>query len=417
MPFKDVTVNELRREFVIFALQSGANMSALCARYGISRTHGYALKKLALEYGVDGVPTQSRRPHSSPHQTPPEIEDIIVSLRQDHPDWGARTIGNWMRNRALLAPADSTITTILHRHDLIHPQLTNQDRATSRFERAEPNDLWQMDYLGHKPMQKGRVHPLTIIDDHARFGLSLTACANETRATVWPLLMDCMDRYGMPWAILCDNGPPWGSSVKALTIIDVWLIQLGITPMHGRPIHPQTQGKIERWHRTISGAVFGPERYVDLGAVQHAFDQFLICYNTERPHQALDNDVPINRYHPSPRSRPARIEPPAYDDGLETRKVRQSGEIHDQGARWRISEALAGQWVTLQPTHTDGEVEVYYSNHRVRIINLRDRKVSTMYPVRVSTISPVYTLVVDRKGRRLPLFSPLPLCFAYYTCA
>lgn len=375
MPFKDVTVNDLRREFVTFALQDGVNMRALCKRYGISPTHGYGLVQRARAEGVDSVTIRSRRPQTSPHQTPPEIEAIIVDLRHEHPDWGARTIRAWMQQRSLAAPAASTITTILHRYGLIHPEATRQHRPIIRFERDEPNELWQMDYLGHKPMQKGRVHPLTIIDDHSRFGLTLTACANETRETVWPILMDCMERYGMPWAILSDNGAPWGNSFRALTVIDVRLIQLGIKPIHGRPIHPQTQGKVERWHSTISRVVFGPVPYRNLAAVQDAFDAFLVCYNTERPHQALDYDVPIQRYRPSTRSLPTRIEPPIYDDDVDVRKVRQAGEIHFQGLRWRISESLAGEWVALQPTMIDGEWEVYYYNHCVRIINLQDRKV------------------------------------------
>lgn len=375
MPFKVATVNDQRREFVTFALQEGANMSMLCTRYGISRTHGYALLNRAREQGVDGMAIQSRRPHTSPQQTSPEVEAIVVDLRRKHPDWGARTIGAWMRKRNYVPPANSTITAILHRHDLIDTprQSSRQDHATTRFVRDVPNDLWQMDFLGHKPMQTGRVHPLTIIDDHSRFGLNLTACVDETRATAWPVLLDCMDRYGMPWAILCDNGAPWGHADKALTVMDVRLIQLGIRPIHGRPVHPQTQGKVERWHGTISRAVFGPVLYRDLDAVQTAFDEFLVCYNTERPHQALDNDVPIDRYHPSARTLPTRIDPPLYDDGLDIRKVRQSGEIHLHGARYRVGEALAGEWVGLQPTIVDGTLEVYYYNYRVRTINLRDR--------------------------------------------
>lgn len=374
MPFRGVTVDELRREFVVLASQDGVNFSEVCRRFGISRTHGYALVKRAEVEGLAGMDRRSRRPHTSPQQTPPEIEAEIVALRLAHPDWGARKIGARLRAGGRPSPADSTITTILHRHGLVVPS-AGAARAVHRFTHAAPNDLWQMDFLGHKPLRRNRVHPLTILDDHSRFGLTLAACANQSGETVWTHLHRCFERYGLPWAILTDNGPPWGHSGFALTTFDIRLMQLGIRLVHGRPFHPQTQGKVERWHRTITQAVFGPIPYADLAEVQQAFDRFLASYNMERPHEALDQDVPITHYQVSPRPYPHRIAPPAYGDDLDVRKVRQSGEIHYQGARYRISEALCGEWVGLQPTHIDALVEVYYYNQLIRTIHLKADKV------------------------------------------
>lgn len=372
MPFKDVTVNDLRREFVILAQQEGVNFSMLCRRYGISRTHGYDLLHRVNARGLEGVDVQSRRPKTSPNQTAPDIEARIVALRREHPDWGARKLGARLRALGLSLPADSTITTILHRHGLITRPPAERPGPVQRFERQAPNDLWQMDFLGHKPMQRNRVHPLSIIDDHSRFGLVLAACTNESRETVWDHLQQCFRRYGLPWTLLTDNGPPWGHSGFALTTFDIQLMQLGIRLIHGRPFHPQTQGKIERWHRTITSAVFGPILFRDVAQAQARFDTFLYSYNMERPHEALNLDVPINRYHPSPRPYPDRIEPPCYDEGVEIRKVRHSGEIHYSGRRVRISEALIGEWVAVQPTGTDGEFGIYYYDQRIRTVTLSD---------------------------------------------
>lgn len=372
MPFKGVTVDDLRREFVLLASQQGANISALCRRYGISRTHGYTLMRRAHAHGLDGMGLRSRRPHSSPRQTAAAIEEEIIALRLAHPDWGARKLGARLRACDLTSPADSTITAILHRHGLIRPSPGEAARALHRFTHDAPNDLWQMDFLGHKPMRQCRVHPLTIIDDHSRFGITLTACANQSGATVWTHLQQSFERYGLPWALLTDNGPPWGHSGFALTSFDIRLMQLGIRLLHGRPFHPQTQGKVERWHRTITQAVFGPIPYPDLEHVQQAFDRFLASYNMERPHEALDQDVPINHYQVSPRTYPHRISPPDYGDDMDVRKVRQSGEIHYQGARYRISEALCGEWIGLLPTRMDGMIEVYYYNHLIRTISLKE---------------------------------------------
>lgn len=372
MPFKVTTVDEQRRAFVMLARQDGANISALCRRFGISRQHGYTLLRRAASDGVEELACRSRRPKASPTQLPKEVEARVVRIRTTHPDWGARKIQH--RLKTLFAdapPAQSTITQVLHRHGLIDPATARQPAATHRFERDEPNDLWQMDFLGHKPMQRGRVHPLTIIDDHSRYGLTVTACANETLSTVWPHLERCFQQYGLPWSILTDNCAPWGHAGDALTTLEVRLLQLGIRVLHGRPYHPQTQGKVERWHSTITGAVFGPIPYQDLEHAQRAFDAFRVSYNTERPHEALDMDVPINRYRPSPRCLPDHIEPPVYDDALETRKVRISGEIKVQGRRCRVSQSLAGEIVGLQPTTIDGIIDIYYYNHKVRTIDLR----------------------------------------------
>lgn len=371
MPFKVISVNDQRREFVLLAQQEGANISALCRRYGISRQHGYTLLRRAARDGLEGLACQSRRPTTSPGQIPADLEAQIVELRVNHPDWGARKIQRRLMTLGGDPPAQSTITQVFHRNGLIQTPLRGVNGVPQRFTRPEPNDLWQMDYMGHTPLHHGRVHPLSIIDDHSRFGITLTACGNETLATVWEHLERCFRQYGLPRSILTDNAAPWGHSGFALTTFGVRLIQRGVELIHGRPYHPQTQGKVERWHRSINTAVFGPVPLRDLTHAQQAFDRFRDSYNMERPHEALGMDVPINHYHPSPRPYPDRIVPPVYDDGLETRKVRISGEIKIQGHRCKVSQSLAGETVGLQPTMVDGVIDIYYYNHRVRTIDLR----------------------------------------------
>lgn len=371
MPFKVISVNDQRREFVLLAQQEGTNISALCRRYGISRQHGYALLRRAARDGIDAVMCQSRRPRTSPQQTSADMEEQIVQMRVEHPDWGARKIQGRLLALGGDPPAQSTITQILHRHALIRTSPGGVQGASQRFVRSEPNDLWQMDYMGHKPLHHGRVHPLSIIDDHSRFGINLTACADETLPTVWEHLERCFRQYGLPRSILTDNAAPWGHSGFALTTFDVRLIQRGVHLIHGRPYHPQTQGKVERWHRSINTAVFGPIPLRDLTHAQHAFDRFRDSYNMDRPHEALGMDVPINHYYPSPRPYLEQVVPPEYDDGLETRKVRLSGEIKMHGRRWRVSQSLAGEIVGLQPTTVDGVLDIYYYTYHLRTIDLR----------------------------------------------
>lgn len=371
MPFRGITVDETRREFVQLARQEDVNRRELCRRFGISPTTGYQWLARFAVGGMDAVVCRSRRPHRSPGRTEADMEEQILILRDAHPTWGARKLRAVLQARALPAPATSTITTILHRHQRIDPQ---HPRTTSwqRYEHDQPNALWQMDFMGHRPLGTGRVHPLTVIDDHSRFGLVLTACAHEREDLVRQHLTSCFERYGLPWAILADNGPPWGSSFpRAITRMDVWLMRLGIRVIHGRPLHPQTQGKIERWHRTIAADVFALRRFTDAAAIQQAFDTFRQTYNHDRPHDAIHLQPPIPRYQVSPRCLPSVLPAPTYDEGDAMRKVRSKGEVHFAGRRHFVGGGLVGEWVGIRPTTTDGLYQVRFCHREIGSIDLR----------------------------------------------
>jgi transposase InsO family protein len=357
---------------VLLATQPGANIRALCRRYHYAPATAYKWIRRYRAGGLDALEDRSRRPHTSPTRTDPALEARIVAQR-DATGWGGRTLYYWLRDDQQLAapPAPSTITAILHRHARIAAD-PPPPRPFVRFEHPVPNALWQLDYMGHRPLVRGRVHPLTLLDDHSRFGLVLAACANEQEATVQPLLTAAFARYGLPLALLCDNGPPWGTSgAGGLTALQVWLIRLGIRVIHGRAWHPQTQGKLERWHRTIASRVFGPARLADLAAAQTAFDRFRNHYNAERPHLALDGAVPASRYQPSPRALPDRLPEIVYDENATVVRVRQKGEITFQRRQVFISGGLAGQPVGVEPTSTDGVFVVRFCQQPVATIDLR----------------------------------------------
>lgn len=372
MPFEAPTMDAVRQEFVRFADQEETNLRALCRRYGISPTTGYKWLHRYRQGGRAAVAAQSRRPQHSPTQTAEPIAAQVRAVRVAHPTWGGRKIHRWLAEQGMAAPpAPSTITAILRRHGLLTPE-NPVPRAYQRFTRAAPNELWQLDFMGHRPLGHGRVHPLTLLDDHSRFGLALTACANEQRDPVQAQLIRCFERYGVPQAILADNGPPWGTSrAGGLTGLEVWLPRLGITVLHGRPAHPQTQGKIERWHRTIAAEVFGIHPFPDLATSQHAFDRFRHAYNTDRPHDALDLAVPATVYHPSPRSYPPVLPEIVYSDDEQVRIVRSKGEIHFQGRRHFLSEGLRGLPVAIRPTTTDGVYTVRFCHRQIVTIDLR----------------------------------------------
>lgn len=363
MPWGTRGIVSLREEFVQLAIKPDSNISSLCRGFKISRKTGY--KWLARAAGLTGTPlqNQSRRPHSSPARTAAQIEQRVVELRRERPYWGGRKLRRVLEDSGLSPlPAPSTITGILHRNGMIAADESQKHSAFERFERATPNELWQMDFKGHFAIDSGRCHALTILDDHSRYALGLFACANERGVTVREKLETVFRLYGLPLAILCDNGSPWGTSGadERHTELTVWLLQVGVRVLHGRPYHPQTQGKDERFHRTLQTEVL-QQRFENLPHCQTRFDVWRPDYNWVRPHQALNLDVPGKHYQRSRREYSETLPLADYSGaGVEVRKVDQNGSIALWGENWKIGKAFAGQRVAIEPTPADGVYHVLF---------------------------------------------------------
>jgi len=370
MPWQErKTVEEQRVEFVRFAQADDANVAELCRRGGISRKTGY--KWLARAAAAD-LSDHSRRPHTSPRRTGPELEARIVDLRQRHPRWGGRKLHHWLVQHGHTdVPAPSTITDILRRYGLLTPDPAAPHRW-QYFEHPAPNVVWQLDFMGHRPLTTGqRVHPLTLLDDHSRFALGLFACPHEQQAVVSTHLTTCFQRYGLPAAILTDNGPPWGAMGSGgITALEAWLLRLGIEVWHGRVYHPQTQGKVERLHGTIASEVFGQGMLPDLATSQRVFTTFRHTYNHERPHQALAYAVPASRYQPSSRAFAEHLPEIVYGPDDQVRLVRSQGSISFHNRSYFISRGLIGLPVAVRPTTTDGVFQVVYCQREVATIDL-----------------------------------------------
>jgi transposase InsO family protein len=349
MLWQERSVMSQRHEFVAFAAQEGATISALCEQAGISRKTGYKWVARAAA-GDQELADWSRRPRASPAQISPELEARILGLRAEHPAWGARK-----RHHRLAAmgvadvPAPSTITAILRRHGLLAPDPSPRDFL--RFEHPAPNEVWQMDFMGHRPLNQGRVHPWSLLDDHSRFALELAACADERQTTVTDRLTAVFRRYGLPRILLSDNGSPWASGGRGgLTALEAWLLRLGVDPWHGAVAHPQTQGKVERFHGTIAAEVFAHRPLADLGEAQAQFDAFQSCSNLERPHEALAYAVPASRYQPSPRPFPDIVPPVVSGPDDIVRTVTVHGSISWRSRRYFVSRGLVGERVAIRPT-------------------------------------------------------------------
>ena len=375
MPFREVSVMDQKREFVVFAAADGANVRELCRRFGISPTTGYKWLERYRGQGVAGLAERSRRPKSSRLRTPAAIEANVIAVRdRSNNVWGGRKIKRALEDRGEAdVPAASTITQILRRHD----RLTEAGSAEHpgpwlRFERESPNELWQMDFKGHFAMHGGRCHPLTALDDHSRFNLVLAACGDEQGPTVRGHLEEAFRRYGLPLAMLMDGGSPWSDpGGEPLTRFCVWLTRLGVRVLHGRPRHPQTQGKEERFHRTFKAEAVSGLSFRDLSDCQRAFDDWREIYNHERPHEALGLATPGQRYRPSSRPFPEVLPPVEYGPDDEVRKVGSDGFISFRNRYWRIGRGLRGELVALRPTGEDGVFAVYFCAHRIGAIDLR----------------------------------------------
>jgi len=365
-------LREQRVRFVVAASSQEKSMTALCQEFGISRPVGYEWRRRYRQGGVAAIAERSRRPHHSPRRTQGTGEQRVVELRQCYPDWGARKL-RVLLQREGVELGRNTIHRILLRHDLVHPA-DRHAPAVERFERAAPNELWQMDFKGPK-LWPQRVGPLSVLDDHSRYLIVLRAVGSTHTEQVQEPLVEAFDRHGVPEGMLMDHGTPWWSvhSTGGMTKLSLWLMRQGITLHWSRVRHPQTQGKVERFHGELQRAL--ARRRALEPELQTWLDQFRWEHNYVRPHEALGLQTPASRWRPSPRRydpNPPRWEYPA---GAKVRKVDSQGKLTLAGENWKISNALAGEWVQVVPLQS--RVQVYYCTTLVREIDFAIQR-STM---------------------------------------
>jgi len=364
MPFKTMEVREQRVEFVVRALRGGEPFSPLCQEFGISRPTGYKWVARFRAGGVEAIAERSRRPHRSPTQTAPELEARIVALRAVYPDWGARKLAVLLDRQDIELPP-STIHRVLLRHGLVR----DQDRhapATQRFERAHPNELWQMDFKGPKNWPQ-KMTALSVLDDHSRYLVALKPTACPEGRLVQQHLIQAFEECGLPEAMLMDHGVPWWNwqSFAGATRLSLWLMRQGIGLHFSGVRHPQTQGKVERFHGSLERALH------HRGAPAHNHAEWLENYRLEhnhiRPHEALGMQTPASRWQPSPR--PYQPNPPAweYPQDAWMLKVDNHGTIDIGNQPYRISKALAGERVRILPV--ENRYLVYYCNTLIREID------------------------------------------------
>jgi transposase InsO family protein len=376
MPWKVSSPMSIREEFLSLAGVEGANVKQLCARFGVSRKTAYKWIGRYRAGGREALADRSRRPRSSPNQTSPEMSELVLALRRAHPAWGARKLKRRLEDQGYQGvPSASTITEVLRRGGLLlAPSAEDSSKSLTRFEHEAPNDLWQMDFKGHFALTRGgRCHPLTVLDDHSRYAIGLRACRDEQHHTVKDELTGLFRVYGLPWRMLMDNGAPWGDAEdQPYTKLSVWLLRLGVRVSHGRAAHPQTQGKDERFHRTLKAEVLRERSFRDVRECQRTFDPWRETYNRDRPHEALGLAVPASRYRVSGRPFPECLPAVEYGPGVIVRKAQQGdGRLKFAGREVRMGKAFCGEWLGFHATNRDGVFGVYYCEQCLGEVDLK----------------------------------------------
>lgn len=363
-----------RLEFVSLAKQPGVNFRQLCARFDISPRVGYKWVRRFEAGGIAALADQSRRPLRSPRLCSEAMAQRVCALYAQW-GWGGRKIRRRLQDLGEQeVPAASTCTAILHRAGVFADRSQPPARPMQRFRRDSPNALIQLDFKGDFATQDGRrCYPLAAIDDHSRFNLLLEASPNQTGGSVRPALERAFQRYGLPEELLCDNGPPWGRGEPTCpyTTLTVWLLQLGVRVIHGRPYHPQTQGKQERFHRTVQRELLSRHTWRDLAHCAEHFASYRERYNCERPHHELGGDTPVRHYRPSPRSLPATLPPIEYPSGTQVRHLRSYGFFTFGGQTWYVGRPFGGQPIGLRPSpQADGLWQVWFAHHLLGHLDL-----------------------------------------------
>ena len=368
MPWKVSNMSDVRFALCHQVRQLGRPVAAVAREFGVSRKTAYKwLGRYDPLASAATLADHSRRPRGSPARVSDDVETAVLAVRDRH-GWGPRKIHAVLRREAFVPlPALRTVANVLKRHGRVDPP-TPPVPEPQRFERSAPNELWQLDHKG--PIEVGvggarrKLVPLSVIDDHSRYALAFVPTTDRTMATTFAILWDLFGEVGMPDAILCDNAFA-ALGRQSVSAFDARLIRLGIKPLHGRPYHPQTQGKVEAWHGTVMRELVNRHARLDdadhFAADCHAWRT---VYNTQRPHEGIGDDVPLSRWRPSVRRRPATLPAVEYEPGSVLRKVSSPGLIRLDRARVSIGHGLIGQWVRV--SEDEHGVTIFYSTHPVR---------------------------------------------------
>jgi transposase InsO family protein len=370
MPWKVATVSECRRALVGCVRAGGMSVAQAAVRFGVSRACVYKWLAVADRDPSGCLCDRSRRPLSSPSRTGEEVEQRVLELRDTY-NWGPRKVHAVLKREGLVGlPSMRTVANILTRHGRVE-RVVEKPTVTQRFERPAPNDLWQVDHKGAIEVNRVDVLPFTVLDDYSRYCLAFDPLLDKTMFSCWnTVLWPLFGEVGLPLALLSDNAfnTPGTARPAGLSWFDGCLVRLGIDSIHGRPYHPQTQGKVEALHKSsVRELIRFNARRDDVRAFTQDCHRWRNVYNTLRPHEALDDQPPATRWTPSPRKRPATLPDPTYPTGATLRVTCREGLV-----RWRGCRILVGRGITGLPVmieETTQELSIRFCHKLVRVLS------------------------------------------------
>ena len=380
MPWESKTVEELRKEFIV-ASKSTNNFSSLCREFGITRKTGY--KWVARAKETDDLSNRSHARKNISNKTDLETENLILSVRKDNPAWGGKTIRQVLVNQGYEdLPCVKTCNNILKRNGCITEEESLKHKPFVRFEKDKCNQMWQTDFKGDFALLDGtRCFPLDILDDHSRFSIKITAKPNTLGVT--DSFREAFNEYGMPDSVLSDNGWTFRGFRNGYTHFEKWLMNHDVLPIHGRIMHPQTQGKIERFHRTMKTELLNQNKFNNLVDADRGLQEWRIKYNNIRPHEALGMKCPAEVYIPSDRTYIDNIKKYEYGGEHHVIKVNSWGYVRFNGWQVYLSETMINENIEFRPNpHGDSFFACYrnfkiaeFSNTTGQLIN---RKISRL---------------------------------------
>jgi putative transposase len=365
MPWRQTSPMDQKTQFIADYLRRTLSMTELCTLYGVSRKTGYKWIDRDLKSGPPGLEDRSRKPFSSPNQTPRHVVEALIELRQHHPSWGAKKLLAMLQKRhpSWPLPARSTVCDIFSRHGLVpktrhRRHIGHPGKPTSLI--LAPNDVWSADFKGHFKTGDGLYcYPLTVADGYSRFLLGCHALSSTRVAEAMPVFTRLFKAFGVPKRIRTDNGVPFATNTLGrLSQLSAWWVRLGILPEFIEPGKPQQNGRHERMHRTLKAETTRPPARTRR-AQQLKFECFREEFNFQRPHEALDMRTPAACYAPSSRKMPNKLPPLEYPDRFEVRYVSANGGIR-WNHRWvNVSHVCVGAYVGLEEID-DGVWNVYF---------------------------------------------------------
>lgn len=390
MAWKVESMENQKQKFILLQQTGQFTMTELCKQFDISRPTGYAILRRYESEGWEALEERSRRHKGHPDQTPEQLEQAVLDERGRHPRWGARKLRKLLMDAQpeVEWPCETTVNNILKRNGLVVPRRKNKRKIVNLypvFDPQEPNQIWSTDFKGKFRMGNGEYcNPLTIADSMSRYVFAVQGLQYCRAEDCKPIFEKVFREWGMPEAMHSDNGPPFASSnsLRRLSSLAVWFMDLGVLPVYSDPGHPEQNGRHERMHRDLKAEATRPAARTWRGQ-QRRFDRFRTEYNEVRPHESLGMKTPAAVHKRSKREYPRRVQEWSYPSEMRQKLVTVNGAL-----RWNkegfimVSTALAGRYVGLDPVD-DGVWVVYYRQVALGVLNERVKRVYELGEYRI----------------------------------